>query len=125
MKLILETPALRFLTKKFAEAVQDLDAKIADSSLAPLFGVESKKAIITSPYHTRDIRPFLNKDLIKKMVAVSMKFEATRRDRSSLARAAYDEDEYALEKVMKNYSNSFLEKPKTSNFRKDFQALTC
>lgn len=46
MKIFLETPALRFVTKKFADAISDLDAKIADSPvLAPLFGVEKNRSL--------------------------------------------------------------------------------
>jgi hypothetical protein len=80
MKIFLETPALRFVTKKFADAISDLDAKIADSPvLAPLFGVEKKQVFATpfaiKNFESKDIRPFLHKDLINKTVKVSMKLE--------------------------------------------------
>lgn len=98
VKIFLETPALRFVTKKFGDAISDLDAKIADSPvLAPLLGVE-KKEIIATPFAVknfdiRDIRPFLRKDLIEKTVKVSIKLEEQRRRRSSLAVAAYETPE--------------------------------
>lgn len=105
MKIFLETPALRFVTKKFADAISDLDAKIAESPvLAPLFGVE-KKEIMTAPFAVksfspRDIRPFLRKDLIKKTVNVSIKLEEQRRRRSSLAVAAYETPEGVAESLV-------------------------
>jgi hypothetical protein len=106
MKLYLETPVLRVITKKLGDAISDLDAKIADSPpLALLFGVEKKEIIATpfAPFNSRDIRPFLNKDLIKRTVKTSMKLEERRRQMSSLARAAYGEQEDALEFVAANF----------------------
>lgn len=120
MKLILETPVLRFATKKFAEAVQDLDAKISDSPiLATLFGVEKKNVIDLpfSQFHKRDIRPFLNKELIKKSVALSMKYEAARRARSPFARDAYIDNEGALEEAAQKYKNSI--NPSVSAIKKN------
>lgn len=108
VKIFLETPALRFVTKKFADAISDLDAKIADSPvLAPLLGVE-KKEIIATPFAVknfdiRDIRPFLRKDLIEKTVKVSIKLEEQRRRRSSLAVAAYETPEGVLDSVFNDF----------------------
>jgi hypothetical protein len=105
VKIFLETPALRFVTKKFADAISDLDAKIADSPvLAPLLGVE-KKEIIATPFAVknfdiRDIRPFLRKDLIEKTVKVSIKLEEQRRRRSSLAVAAYETPEGLVDSLV-------------------------
>ena len=108
VKIFLETPALRFVTKKFGDAISDLDAKIADSPvLAPLLGVE-KKEIIATPFAVknfdiRDIRPFLRKDLIEKTVKVSIKLEEQRRRRSSLAVAAYETPEGVLDSVFNDF----------------------
>lgn len=108
MKLFLETPALRYVTKKFADAISDLDIKIAGSPvLAPLFGVEKKPSIIApfaiKSFDTRDIRPFLKKDLIEKTVKVSIKLEEQRRRRSSLATAAYETPEGVVEALANNW----------------------
>lgn len=108
VKIFLETPALRFVTKLFGDAISDLDAKIADSPvLAPLLGVE-KKEIIATPFAVknfdiRDIRPFLRKDLIEKTVKVSIKLEEQRRRRSSLAVAAYETPEGVLDSVFNDF----------------------
>lgn len=102
MKIFLETPALRFFTKKFAEAVQDLDTKIADSPvLSTLLGVEKQKGIFqaSSPVHTRDIKPFLNKKVIEETVKLSMKLEDSRRRKSFLAQRAYETPEGAIDSI--------------------------
>ena len=111
MKIFLETPALRFVTKKFADTISDLDAKIADSPvLAPLFGVEKKKIIATpfavKNFDVRDIRPFLDKDLIEKTVKVSIKLEEQRRRRSSLAVAAYETPEGLVDSLVTDFLTS-------------------
>lgn len=126
MKLYLETPVLRVITKKLGDAISDLDAKIADSPpFALLFGVEKKKIIATpfASFDARDIRPFLNKDLIKRIVDISKRTEGQKRQRSFLAQQAYETEETSdifqelLSKPKDELANELLRRLKRNNIQ--------
>jgi hypothetical protein len=108
MKIIIQTPALRCITKKLTEVISDVDSKIVNSPvLGKLFGVEKKRTVIV-PFmprpsiDIRDIKPFLKQDLIERVVKTSIDYEKSRRERSSLAEAAYKTPEGCVESLLED-----------------------